>query len=169
MSEQFAVVIMGSDSDLPLVKNTLDVLKGFDIKYEVRVASAHRTPDVVSNYVTDAEQRGAAVYICAAGLAAHLAGAVAARTTRPVIGIPVDGGPLNGVDALYSTVMMPGGIPVATVAVGKAGAKNAGYLAAQIMAIADKTLDEKVKANRAAAAQEVMAKDRALQEKLKEL
>lgn len=169
MSEQFAVVIMGSDSDLPLVKNTLDVLKGFDIKYEVRVASAHRTPDVVANYVTDAEQRGAAVFICAAGLAAHLAGAVAARTTRPVIGIPVDGGPLNGVDALYSTVMMPGGIPVATVAVGKAGAKNAGYLAAQIMAIADKVLDEKVKANRAAASQEVMAKDRALQEKLKEL
>ena len=169
MAEQFAVVIMGSDSDLPLVKNTLDVLKGFDIKYEVRVASAHRTPDVVANYVTDAEQRGAAVFICAAGLAAHLAGAVAARTTRPVIGIPVDGGPLNGVDALYSTVMMPGGIPVATVAVGKAGAKNAGYLAAQIMAIADKSLDEKVKANRAAASQEVMAKDRALQEKLKEL
>ncbi len=169
MAEQFAVVIMGSDSDLPLVKNTLDVLKGFDIKYEVRVASAHRTPDVVANYVTDAEQRGAAVFICAAGLAAHLAGAVAARTTRPVIGIPVDGGPLNGVDALYSTVMMPGGIPVATVAVGKAGAKNAGYLAAQIMAIADKVLDEKVKANRAAASQEVMAKDRALQEKLKEL
>ena len=169
MAEQFAVVIMGSDSDLPLVKNTLDVLKGFDIKYEVRVASAHRTPDVVANYVTDAEQRGAAVFICAAGLAAYLAGAVAARTTRPVIGIPVDGGPLNGVDALYSTVMMPGGIPVATVAVGKAGAKNAGYLAAQIMAIADKALDEKVKANRAAASQEVMAKDRALQEKLKEL
>ena len=169
MAEQFAVVIMGSDSDLPLVKNTLDVLKGFDIKYEVRVASAHRTPDVVANYVTDAEQRGAAVFICAAGLAAHLAGAVAARTTRPVIGIPVDGGPLNGVDALYSTVMMPGGIPVATVAVGKAGAKNAGYLAAQIMAIADKALDEKVKANRAAASQEVMAKDRALPEKLKEL
>ncbi|HIV55569.1 MAG TPA: 5-(carboxyamino)imidazole ribonucleotide mutase [Candidatus Anaerobiospirillum stercoravium] len=169
MSEQFAVVIMGSDSDLPLVKNTLDVLKSFDIKYEVRVASAHRTPDVVSNYVVDAERRGAAVFICAAGLAAHLAGAVAARTTRPVIGIPVDGGPLNGVDALYSTVMMPGGIPVATVAVGKAGAKNAGFLAAQIMAIADKALDEKVKANRAAAAQEVMDKDRALQDKLKAL
>lgn len=169
MSEQFAVVIMGSDSDLPLVKNTLDVLKSFDIKYEVRVASAHRTPDVVSNYVVDAERRGAAVFICAAGLAAHLAGAVAARTTRPVIGIPVDVGPLNGVDALYSTVMMPGGIPVATVAVGKAGAKNAGFLAAQIMAIADKALDEKVKANRAAAAQEVMDKDRALQDKLKAL
>ena len=166
MSEQFAVIIMGSDSDLPLVNNTLDVLKGFDIKYEVRVASAHRTPDVVSNYVQDAEKRGASVFICAAGLAAHLAGAVAARTTRPVIGIPVDGGPLNGVDALYSTVMMPGGIPVATVAVGKAGAKNAGYLAAQIMALVDKDLDARVKANRQAAAEEVMAKDAALHAKL---
>lgn len=166
MSEQFAVIIMGSDSDLPLVNNTLDVLKGFDIKYEVRVSSAHRTPDVVSNYVQDAEKRGASVFICAAGLAAHLAGAVAARTTRPVIGIPVDGGPLNGVDALYSTVMMPGGIPVATVAVGKAGAKNAGYLAAQIMALVDKDLDARVKANRQAAAEEVMAKDAALQAKL---
>lgn len=166
MSEQFAVIIMGSDSDLPLVNNILDVLKGFDIKYEVRVASAHRTPDVVSNYVQDAEKRGASVFICAAGLAAHLAGAVAARTTRPVIGIPVDGGPLNGVDALYSTVMMPGGIPVATVAVGKAGAKNAGYLAAQIMALVDKDLDARVKANRQAAAEEVMAKDAALQAKL---
>lgn len=166
MSEQFAVIIMGSDSDLPLVNNTLDVLKGFDIKYEVRVASAHRTPDVVSNYVQEAEKRGASVFICAAGLAAHLAGAVAARTTRPVIGIPVDGGPLNGVDALYSTVMMPGGIPVATVAVGKAGAKNAGYLAAQIMALVDKDLDARVKANRQAAAEEVMAKDAALQAKL---
>ena len=166
MSEQFAVIIMGSDSDLPLVNNTLDVLKGFDIKYEVRVASAHRPPDVVSNYVQDAEKRGASVFICAAGLAAHLAGAVAARTTRPVIGIPVDGGPLNGVDALYSTVMMPGGIPVATVAVGKAGAKNAGYLAAQIMALVDKDLDARVKANRQAAAEEVMAKDAALQAKL---
>lgn len=169
MSEQFAAIIMGSDSDLPLVKNTLDVLKSFEIKYEVRVASAHRTPDVVSNYVQDAQQRGCAVFICAAGLAAHLAGAVAARTTRPVIGIPVDGGPLNGVDALYSTVMMPGGIPVATVAVGKAGAKNAGYLAAQIMALADKALDERVQANRKAAAQEVMDKDAKLQETLKSL
>lgn len=169
MSEQFAVIIMGSDSDLPLVKNTIDVLKGFGIKYEARVASAHRTPDVVSEYVCDAEKRGAAVFICAAGLAAHLAGAVAARTTRPVIGIPVDGGPLNGVDALYSTVMMPGGIPVATVAVGKAGAKNAGYLAAQIMALVDKDLDARVKANRQAAADEVKAKDAALQDKLQSL
>lgn len=169
MSKHFAAIIMGSDSDLPLIKNTIDVLKGFDIQCEVRVASAHRTPDVVSNYVQDAEKRGALVFICAAGLAAHLAGAVAARTTRPVIGIPCDGGPLNGVDALYSTVMMPGGIPVATVAVGKAGAKNAGYLAAQIMALVDPELDAKVKANRKAASEEVMAKDAKLQETLASL
>lgn len=166
MAEQFASIIMGSDSDLPLIRNTMDVLRSFGIRYEVRVASAHRTPDVVSEYVQNAEKRGAAVFICAAGLAAHLAGAVAARTVRPVIGIPVDGGPLNGIDALYSTVMMPGGIPVATVAVGKAGAKNAGFLAAQIMSLADEELFEKVKAARQAAAEEVMAKDAKLQQEL---
>ncbi len=166
MSKHFVAILMGSDSDLPLVQNTIDILKSFNIKVEVRVASAHRTPDVVSSFVQDSEKRGCGVYICAAGLAAHLAGAVAARTTRPVIGIPVDGGPLKGVDALYSTVMMPGGIPVATVAVGKAGAKNAAYLAAQILALTDPELDALVKADREKAAQEVMAKDAALQEKL---
>ncbi|SPT69220.1 N5-carboxyaminoimidazole ribonucleotide mutase [Anaerobiospirillum thomasii] len=163
MSERFVAIIMGSDSDLPLVKNTIDILKGFNIKTEVRVASAHRTPDVVASYVTEAQERGCQVFICAAGLAAHLAGAVAARTIRPVIGIPVDGGPLNGVDALYSTVMMPGGIPVATVAVGKAGAKNAAYLAAQIMAVSDKELEALVLADRQKAAAEVMQKDKDLQ------
>lgn len=166
MSKHFVAILMGSDSDLPLVQNTIDILKSFNIKVEVRVASAHRTPDVVSSFVQDSEKRGCGVYICAAGLAAHLAGAVAARTTRPVIGIPVDGGPLKGVDALYSTVMMPGGIPVATVAVGKAGAKNAAYLAAQILALTDPELDALVKADREKAALEVMAKDAALQEKL---
>ena len=145
----FVAILMGSDSDLPLVENTLNVLKSFDIAYEVKVASAHRTPDVVATYVADAERRGCQVFICAAGLAAHLAGAVAARTLRPVIGIPVDGGPLNGVDALYSTVMMPGGIPVARMAVGKAGARNAGSLSAPILAVADPALDEKIRAARA--------------------
>ncbi len=169
MSNAFVAVIMGSDSDLPLLENTFAILKGFGIRYEARVASAHRTPDEVASYVSDAEKRGCAVFIGAAGLAAHLAGAIAARTTRPVIGIPCDGGPLKGVDALYSTVQMPGGIPVATVAVGKAGAKNAAYLAAQIMALTDKELDEKVKADRKKASSEVMAKDAALQEKLKSL
>lgn len=166
MSNHFVAILMGSDSDLPLVENTINVLKGFGIKYEVKITSAHRTPEVTHNYVTNAEQRGCGVFICAAGLAAHLAGAVAANTTRPVIGIPVDCGPLSGVDALYSTVMMPGGIPVATVAVGKAGAKNAGYLAAQILAISDPQLDEMVKKERQQAAAQVIAKDEALQQRL---
>ncbi len=166
MSQAFVAILMGSDSDLPLVSNTLAVLKDFGIRFEVKVASAHRTPDAVTAFVTGAEERGCQVFICAAGLAAHLAGAVAARTTRPVIGIPVDGGPLNGVDALYSTVQMPGGIPVATVAIGKAGAKNAAYLAAQIMALSDPELDARVKADRIKAAAQVAAKDAALQEKL---
>ena len=163
----FVASLMGSDSDLPLLENTMAVLKGFGIKYEVTVASAHRTPDEVCAYVTDAEKRGCAVFIGAAGLAAHLAGAIAARTTRPVIGIPCDGGPLSGVDALYSTVQMPGGIPVACVAVGKAGAKNAAYLAAQIMALSDPALDALVKADRQKAKEAVIAKNQALQEKFK--
>ena len=169
MSKAFVAILMGSDSDLPLLENTMSILKGFGISYEARVASAHRTPDAVSEYVKDAENRGCAVFIGAAGLAAHLAGAIAARTTRPVIGIPCDGGPLSGVDALYSTVQMPGGIPVATVAVGKAGAKNAAYLAAQIIALTDKDIDAKVKADREKAAKAVMDKDAALQEKLKNI
>lgn len=166
MSAHFVAIIMGSDSDLPLLENTMKILKDLGIAYEARVASAHRTPDEVASYVQDAEKRGCQVFIGAAGLAAHLAGAIAARTTRPVIGIPCDGGPLNGVDALYSTVQMPGGIPVATVAVGKAGAKNAAYLAAQIMALSDPELDKRVKADRAQASAAVKAKDAALQQKL---
>ncbi|MGN0908439.1 MAG: 5-(carboxyamino)imidazole ribonucleotide mutase [Succinivibrio sp.] len=166
MSDHFVAIIMGSDSDLPLLENTMKILKGLGIRYEARVASAHRTPDEVASYVEQAEKRGCQVFIGAAGLAAHLAGAIAARTTRPVIGIPCDGGPLSGVDALYSTVQMPGGIPVATVAIGKAGAKNAAYLAAQIMALSDPELDERVKADRKAAADGVRAKDQALQDKL---
>ncbi len=163
---RFVTIMMGSDSDLPLVENTINVLKSFAIETRVRVASAHRTPDEAAAIVQQAEAEGCQVFICAAGLAAHLAGAVAARTTRPVIGIPVDGGPLNGVDALYSTVQMPGGIPVATVAIGKAGAKNAGFLAAQIMALSDPELDAKVKADRKQATAAVVAKDKALQDKL---
>lgn len=167
--QHFVTIMMGSDSDLPLVENTINVLKGFNIKVQVRVASAHRTPDEAAAIVTKAEKNGCQVFICAAGLAAHLAGAVAARTTRPVIGIPCDGGPLNGVDALYSTVQMPGGIPVATVAIGKAGAKNAGYLAAEIMALTDPELDAAVKADRKKASEGVVAKDKALQDKLNAL
>lgn len=169
MSERFVAVMMGSDSDLPLLKNTIKILKDFKIRCEVRVASAHRTPDEVKAFVRDAEQRGCQVFIAAAGLAAHLAGAVAARTTRPVIGIPCDGGSLHGVDALYSTVQMPGGIPVATVAVGSAGAKNAAYLAAEIMALSDPELNARVKAERRAAAEKIKEKNLIVQKQAEEL
>ena len=126
MQKPFVAVLMGSDSDLPTMKATLEVLRSFDIRYEVKITSAHRTPAATHAYVTDAEARGCGAFICAAGLAAHLAGAVSAITVRPVIGVPMDAGPLQGMDALLSTVQMPGGIPVASVAIRKAGAKDAG-------------------------------------------
>lgn len=166
MSNPFVAILMGSDSDLPIMTATFEVLKSFDIKFEVKITSAHRTPAATKAYVSDAEQRGCQVFICAAGLAAHLAGAVAGITTLPVIGVPIDGGPLKGQDALLSTVMMPGGVPVATVAIGKAGAKNAGYLAAQMLAIASPEMRQKVKDERQANAEAVIAKDRSLQAKL---
>ena len=166
MSNVFVAVLMGSDSDLPVMQNTLDVLDSLDIQWEVKVTSAHRTPEATHNYVKDAEKRGCKVYICAAGLAAHLAGAVAGLTTRPVIGVPIDAGPLSGQDALLSTVMMPGGVPVACVAIGKAGAKNSAYLAAQILAVADDGLAERVAKERQSNAQAIIAKDAALQVKL---
>lgn len=169
MSKPFVAILMGSDSDLPVMRATLDVLKKFDITFEVKVTSAHRTPAATHAYVTDAEARGCNVFICAAGLAAHLAGAVAGITTRPVIGVPIDGGPLKGQDSLLSTVMMPGGVPVATVAIGSAGAKNAGYLAAQILSVGDEDLRQKVKDERQANAEAVIAKDAKLQEELKNL
>lgn len=166
MTKPFVAILMGSDSDLPVMQNTIDILKSFAITYEVKVTSAHRTPAATHAYVTDAEARGCKVFICAAGLAAHLAGAVAGITTRPIIGVPVDCGPLQGHDALLSTVMMPAGVPVATVAIGKAGAKNAAYLAAQMLAVADDELAQRVKEDRAANAEAVLAKDAALQAKL---
>jgi 5-(carboxyamino)imidazole ribonucleotide mutase len=166
MSKVFVAILMGSDSDLPVVQSTIDVLKKFEIRVEVKVSSAHRTPVQTHDYVKDADARGCAVFICAAGMAAHLAGAVAANTVKPVIGIPVDSGPLQGFDALLSTVQMPGGIPVASVAIGKAGAKNAGYLAAQILALSDLQLAAKLKQERADNVIEIQKKDKALQEKL---
>ncbi|MFT6984762.1 MAG: 5-(carboxyamino)imidazole ribonucleotide mutase [Psychromonas sp.] len=166
MTKPFVAILMGSDSDLPVMQGTIDILKSFAITFEVKVTSAHRTPAATHAYVTDAESRGCKVFICAAGLAAHLAGAVAGITTRPIIGVPIDCGPLQGHDALLSTVMMPAGVPVATVAIGAAGAKNAAYLAAQILAVADDALAQRVKDNRAENAQAVLAKDAALQIKL---
>jgi 5-(carboxyamino)imidazole ribonucleotide mutase len=166
MSKPFVAILMGSDSDLPTMQATIDVLKKLQIPYEVKISSAHRTPDATHSYVKDADARGCAAFIAAAGLAAHLAGTVAALTLKPVIGVPMEGGPLNGFDALLSTVQMPGGIPVATVAIGKAGAKNAGYLAAQIIASTDTELAQRLLEERQANTNEVLAKDAALQAKL---
>ncbi|MCG6968324.1 MAG: 5-(carboxyamino)imidazole ribonucleotide mutase [Gammaproteobacteria bacterium] len=166
MSTPFVAVLMGSDSDLPTMQATLDVLDALKVPYEVKITSAHRTPDVTHAYVKDADRRGCAVFIAAAGLAAHLAGTVAGLTLKPVIGVPMEGGPLKGEDALLSTVMMPGGIPVATVAIGKAGAKNAAYLAGQMIALADPALAERMQQDREANAQAVIAKDTELQQKL---
>lgn len=163
----FVAVLMGSDSDLATMQGCIDVLKRLGIEFEVRVTSAHRTPAATHEYVHDAEARGCTVFIAAAGMAAHLAGTVAGLTTKPVIGVPIDAGPLNGLDALLSTAQMPGGIPVACVAIGKAGATNAGWLAAQMLAIADPGIAAKITAARAANAAEVIAKNDGLMDKLK--
>lgn len=165
MSKPFVAILMGSDSDLPIMEASFDVLNKLGVPFEAKVTSAHRTPAVTHDYVTSADERGCAAFICAAGMAAHLAGAVAALTLRPVIGVPIDGS-LDGLDALLSTVQMPGGIPVATVAIGKAGAKNAAYLAAQIIAGADPALHQRLLDERATNAQAVIKKDQALQDKL---
>jgi 5-(carboxyamino)imidazole ribonucleotide mutase len=163
MSKPFVAVLMGSDSDLPVLQATFDVLKKLEIPFEAKITSAHRTPAITHAYVKEADERGCAVFIAAAGLAAHLAGAVSAATLKPVIGIPLDAGPLQGLDSLLSTVQMPGGIPVATVAVGKAGAKNAAYLASQIMALSDPELAQRIRGEREANAEGVAAKDAQLQ------
>jgi 5-(carboxyamino)imidazole ribonucleotide mutase len=165
MSKPFVAILMGSDSDLPIMEASFDVLNKLDVPFEAKVTSAHRTPAATHDYVTEADKRGCAAFICAAGMAAHLAGAVSALTLRPVIGVPINGS-LDGLDALLSTVQMPGGIPVATVAIGKAGAKNAAYLAAQIIAGADPALHQRLVDERAANAQAVIEKDQALQDKL---
>lgn len=166
MSKPFVAIVMGSDSDLPVMEASFAVLRAFDVAFEARITSAHRTPEVTKTYVQDAEQRGCAVFIAAAGMAAHLAGAVAAATVKPVIGVPMNAS-LDGLDALLSTVQMPAGIPVATVAIGKAGAKNAAYLAVQMLSLSDAQLAQALRDERASNAQEIYAKDAALQETLK--
>lgn len=158
----FVAVLMGSDSDLPVMKSAIEILDKFGIKHEVKISSAHRTPDATHAYVKDADARGCAVFIAAAGLAAHLAGTVAGLTVKPVIGVPMDGGSLGGMDALLSTVQMPGGIPVACVAIGRSGAKNAAYLAVQMLALADRNLSDLLLDDRAENARRILEKDRSL-------
>lgn len=167
MNNSFVAVLMGSDSDLPIMQATLDTLERLKVPWEVKITSAHRTPDATHRYVRDADNRGCAVFIAAAGLAAHLAGTVAGLTLKPVIGVPIDAGPLHGEDSLLSTVQMPGGIPVACVAIGKAGAKNAAYLAAQIIGLSDPDIARNLAEDRDENAQAVQAKDLELQQRLK--
>ncbi len=159
------LILMGSDSDIPVMECAADVLDEYGIKYSMTVASAHRTPERVRKLVKDAEKKGAQAIICGAGMAAHLAGAVAAETVLPVIGVPLNASPLNGLDALLSTAQMPPGIPVATVAIGKAGATNAGHLAAQIVARSSKAVLGKLRAGRLKMAREVEKKAAALDKK----
>ena len=168
MKKPFVAVLMGSDSDLATVQHTLDILDTLEIPWESKITSAHRTPEDTRNFVIDAENRGCAVFIAAAGLAAHLAGAVAALTIRPGIGIPLDAGPLSGWDSLLSTVQMPGGIPVACVATGKPGAVNAAWLSAQILAIEDQALNQRLTMSRKENVEKVRQKNNALQAKLLE-
>jgi len=164
MSAQVGL-LMGSSSDLPKIQGCIDTLKSLGIECEVRVMSAHRTPDLVAEYSASAAGRGIKVLVAAAGGAAHLAGAVAARTLLPVIGIPVEGGALNGLDALLATVQMPGGIPVATVGIGSGGATNAALLAAQIVSLGDKDVLDRLAADREKRRKKVLDSDLELQGK----
>ena len=159
MEKALVGIVMGSDSDWPLVKKACDTLDGFGVAYETRVISAHRTPELVAEFTESAADNGFGVIIAAAGGAAHLAGTVAAHTMLPVIGIPVEGGALHGLDALLATVQMPGGIPVATVGIGSGGATNAALLAAQILAVSDAEIRARLIADRAARREKVIAAD----------
>ena len=157
-------IVMGSDSDLPILRKTMDTLASLDIPFECHVYSAHRTPEEARDFSLNARKNGIGVMIAAAGMAAHLAGAIAANTTLPVIGLPCKGPCFDGMDALLSTVMMPSGIPVATVAVN--GGVNAALLAAEILAVSDDELAAKLDAKRAGDAAKVLEKDAALQAEL---
>ncbi len=162
----FVSIIMGSKSDYEVMKNCADVLESFGVKYELIISSAHRTPTRTKEYVIEAEAKGAKVFICAAGMAAHLAGAVSAMTTKPVIGVPLKGGAMDGMDAMLATVQMPKGMPVATVALGSAGASNSAYLAMQILALNDKELDVKLKEDRLMQAKKVESDSKEIEVRL---
>ena len=166
MEKPLVLIIMGSDSDVTVMDECAKVLKDFGVPFEMRVSSAHRSPERTAALAAEAAGRGVKVIIAAAGMAAHLAGVIAAETTLPVIGVPIGGGALNGVDALYAMVQMPGGIPVGTMAIGSAGAKNAGIFAVQILALADPEYAGRLVSHKRTMAEEVAAKDDALQARL---
>jgi 5-(carboxyamino)imidazole ribonucleotide mutase len=166
MSKPVVSIVMGSDSDLDVMREAAKSLEAFGIPYEIDVTSAHRSPDRTADYARHAAGRGIRVIIAGAGGAAHLAGVIAAHTTLPVIGVPISATSLNGMDSLLATVQMPAGIPVATVAIGKAGATNAGVLAAQILAVADPAVSQKLAAHKEKLAKGVEEKSRKLQSTL---
>ena len=160
-------ILMGSDSDRPIMEETIKILDQLGISWELRISSAHRSLDKTLAYVSGAERRGVEVFIAGAGWAAHLAGIVASATPLPVIGVPIDSSPLQGIDALLSTVQMPPGVPVATMSIGKGGARNAGVLAAQMLALKYPQLRNKVRLFKRRLAKEIERKDRDLQKDLK--
>jgi len=157
------LLIMGSETDLPVMQEAAGILSQFEIPYEMRISSAHRSPARTLALASEAAERGIKIIIAGAGMAAHLAGVVASKTILPVIGVPMPGGALNGVDALYATVQMPAGIPVASMAIGKAGAKNAGLFAVQILALSDARLAAALYDHRLAMERDVESRDAALQ------
>jgi 5-(carboxyamino)imidazole ribonucleotide mutase len=160
MTKPWVCIIMGSDSDAEVMSHTADALDDLGVPYEMLVASAHRTPDRTRQVIEDGERDGAAVFIAGAGAAAHLPGVVASFTTRPVIGVPLPGSALFGLDALFAIAQMPGGVPVATVAIGTAGARNAGILAAQMLALSDPELATRLTKRREAMVEQVVAKSK---------
>ena len=162
MSQAKVAIILGSDSDYPVIEDMIKTLKDFQIEHELTVSSAHRSPDRTQKYAVELEQRGVQVVIACAGAAAHLAGVIAAHTILPVIGVPIDSSPLNGLDALLSTSMMPAGVPVATMGIGKSGASNAAILAAQILARSDPEMAERLRNYKKQLAARVEQRDSAL-------
>ena len=152
---KFVSIIMGSKSDFEVMKSCADTFEAFGVNYELIISSAHRSPERTKEYIAKAEEKGAQVFIAAAGMAAHLAGVLSSKTVKPVIGVPMSASALSGIDALLSTVQMPAGMPVATVAIGKAGAINSAYLAMQILALNDEDLSIKLKEDRIAKAKKV--------------
>lgn len=165
MSEKRVLILMGSDSDLAVMEEVANALRLLEVRYEMHIASAHRTPDKTIWLAREARQQGFGVIVAGAGMAAHLAGAVAAHSLLPVVGVPLSAGPFNGADALLSTVQMPRGFPVATVGVGQSGSFNAGLLAAAILAVEDDALTARIAAYRAELAAKVEEKDAALQKR----
>ncbi len=163
MKNPKVAILMGSDSDMDVMNEGAGLLKEFGVPYEIKVLSAHRSPEDVSRFVKQAKPRGIQVLICGAGGAAHLAGAVAAQTTLPVIGVPINSSALGGLDALLATVQMPSGTPVATVAIGKAGSKNAALLACQMLALRDRSLQKKLEAFKKKLAEGIRRKNQQLE------